>query len=231
MNNSKKHTAPNGVISVLYKEWLAESRSKQVVVSMTVFALLIIVVFSFAFDPANHVMRNVFPGIIWVMIVFAAILGLNRAFVGEQLNDGLTGMLMAPFEWSAIYIGKCLFHFALLILTNVLTVPLLFLLFDFRWEGSAVLLALVIVLGSLGLVVVGVLLAAVAANGKGSELLLPVLLLPLLTPLLIAAVKATTIVLAGGGWSDCALWLELLLAYNIVFGFAGWLLFDYIMEG
>lgn len=221
----------NAVWSILYKEWLVESRSKQVIGSMIVFSLLVIVVFSFAFDPTNHLMRNVFPGIIWVMIVFSAILGLNRAFVAEQLNDCLTGMLMGPFDRSAIYIGKLLFNFALLMLTNVIAIPLLFLLFDFRWQGSVTALLLIITLGSLGLMIVGTLLSAVASFGKGSELLLPILLLPLLTPLLIASVKATGLILDGSDWEAYALWIKLVGGYDVIFGIAGWLLFDYILEG
>lgn len=217
--------------SVLYKEWMVESRSKQVIISMVVFAALIIIVFSFAFDPTNHLMRNVFPGIIWVLVLFSAILGLNRAFVSEQMNDCLTGMLMAPYSWGSIYIGKCLFHFFMLMLTNLIAIPLLFLLFDFRWQGSIPALLLVIVLGSMGLTIVGILLAAIASCGKGSELLLPILLLPLMTPLLIASVKATALILEGNEFQAYALWVELLIVYIIVFGFTSWLLFDYIMEG
>lgn len=221
----------SAVWSIIYKEWMVESRSKQVIGSMIVFSLLVIVVFSFAFDPTNHLMRNVFPGIIWVMIVFSAILGLNRAFVSEQMNDCLTGMLMAPFDRSAIYIGKLIFNFSLLMMTNLIAIPLLFLLFDFRWQGSIAALMLVIILGSLGLMIVGTFLAAVASCGKGSELLLPILLLPLLTPLLIASVKATGLILEGSEWETYALWVKLMGGYDVVFGVTSWLLFDYILEG
>lgn len=221
----------SGLVSVLYKEWLVESRSKQVTISMIVFSLLIVVVFSFAFDPTNHVMRNVFPGIIWVMIIFSSVLGLNRAFIAEQLNDAMTGLLMAPIERSTIYIGKLCFNFAMLSLTNVISLPLLFLLFDFRWQGSLPALIFVIFLGSLGILIVGLVLAAIAACGKGSELLLPILLLPLLTPLLIACVKATALILDGNAWSTYSLWIKLIGAYDVVFITLGWLLFDYIWEG
>lgn len=221
----------NGIFSVLYKEWMVESRSKQVLLSMMVFSLLIIVVFSFAFDPTKHVMKNVFPGIIWVMIVFSAILGLNRAFVAEQLNDAITGLLMAPIERSAIYIGKVLFHFGMLAATNSISIPLLFLLFDFRWEGSVAALVLIVALGSMGLLIVGVFLAAVSSCCKGSELLLPILLLPLLTPLLIACVKATGLILEGSEWGAFSLWLKLIGSYDVIFICVCWLLFDYILEG
>ena len=103
-----------------------------------IFAGLVIVVFSFAFDPANNTTKAVIPGVIWVIIVFAGILGLNRSFISEQRNDTMQGLLVAPMEAASIYLGKFMANFAMMLIVEFVSIPFLFLLFDFKfyWKYS-----------------------------------------------------------------------------------------------
>ncbi|MGC5324729.1 heme exporter protein CcmB [Brevibacillus sp. SYSU BS000544] len=211
----------------LYTEW----KTRQVVSTMLIFSGLVIVVFSFAFDPTNMVVKNVIPGIIWVLIVFSGILGLNRSFLSEMKNDNLQALIMAPVDPSSIYVGKVLANLVNLIIIELVAVPLVFLLFDFRWSGNYLALIAILLLGSIGFISIGTFLAALSSHSRSSEMLLPILLFPVASPVLLAAVQATKILLTStegtaGIWS----WMQLIGAYDVIIFTACFLLFEYILE-
>lgn len=213
----------------LYSEW----KTKQVVTTMLIFSSLIIVTFSFAFDPSNQSVRALIPGMIWIITIFAAILGLNRSFTSEQSSDHIHGFVVAPIDASSVFLGKFIANFIFVLVVQLIAVPLLFLLFDFRvlTIDSIFYLVGIIFLGTFGFVSVGTFLAALSANSKSSEMLLPILLLPIATPVIIAAVQATRIVLIDlEKWSSAMSWMQLMVAYDIIFFVAGLLLFEYVLE-
>lgn len=213
------------------KDIRSELKSKQTIGMMLVFSALVILIFSFAFDPTNNMVKAVIPGLVWVITIFSGILGLNRSFVSELENNCLTGLRSAPIDPASIYIGKVMANFAIVAIVQVIAVPVLFLLFSYRFTGSYLWFILIVLFGTLGFIIVGTFLAALAANAKNSEMLLPVLLLPLISPLIIAGVQATDIVLENTDLGSVISWVQLMVAYDLLFLAACFLLFEYIMEG
>lgn len=213
------------------KDLYSELKTKQILVTQIIFAALVIVIFSFAFDPANNTTKAVIPGVIWVIIVFSGILGLNRSFISEQRNDTIQGLLVAPMEASSIYLGKFIANLAMILVVEIVSIPFLFLLFDFKFSGSIPYFILVIFIGSFGFIATGTFLAALAANSKSSEMLLPLLLFPVTTPILIGVVQATKIILTDMDKLSSALaWTQMVTAYDVIFFVICFLLIDYVLE-
>lgn len=211
----------------LFSEW----KTKQILVTQIIFAGLVIVVFSFAFDPSNNTTKAVIPGVIWVIIVFAGILGLNRSFISEQRNDTMQGLMVAPIEASSIFLGKFIANFIMILIVEIVSIPFLFLLFDFKFLGSLPYFILVIFVGSFGFVSIGTFLAALAANSRSSEMLLPLLLFPITSPILIGVTQATRIILSDMSKLSSALaWMQMVTAYDVIFFVVCFLLIDYVLE-
>ncbi|MFE8698195.1 heme exporter protein CcmB [Cytobacillus sp. FJAT-53684] len=218
-------------VTIAVKDLRNEWKSKQTIGMMIIFSSLVILIFSFAFDPTNNTVKAIIPGLIWVITIFAGLLGLNRSFISEQENDCLTGLRVAPIDPSSIFLGKVLANLLFVIIVQLISIPILFLLFDYRFTGSMIWFLLIVFVATFGFIIVGTFLSALASNAKNSEMLLPVLLLPLLSPLMIAAVQATKIVLEQDGIKDAISWLQLMAGYDLLFFAACFFLFDYLMEG
>ncbi|CRK84085.1 heme exporter protein CcmB [Neobacillus massiliamazoniensis] len=213
------------------KDILSELKTKQILVTQIIFAGLVIVVFSFAFDPSSNMTKAVIPGIIWVIIVFAGILGLNRSFISEQRNDTIQGLLVAPMEAASIFLGKFIANLIMILIVEIVSIPFLFLLFDFKMLGSIPYFILVIFVGSFGFVSIGTFLAALAANSKSSEMLLPLLLFPITSPILIGVTQATRIILSDMSKLSSALaWTQMVTSYDVIFFVVCLLLIDYVLE-
>ncbi|WP_102345488.1 heme exporter protein CcmB [Bacillus sp. Marseille-P3661] len=211
----------------LYSEW----KTKQVVTTMLIFSGLVIVTFSFAFDPANNAVKAVIPGMIWVITIFSGILGLNRSFLSELANDSIHGLIVAPIDPSSVYLGKFLSNLILVLLVQIVSVPLLFILFDFKMFGNVWLLILVLLLGTVGFICVGTFLSALSANSKSSEMLLPIILFPVVSPVVIGAVQASKIILVNYENINSAYsWITLIAVYDLVFFVLCFILFEYVLE-
>ncbi|MBP2241493.1 heme exporter protein B [Cytobacillus eiseniae] len=218
-------------LTIAGKDLRNEWKSKQTIGMMIIFSSLVILIFSFAFDPTNNTVKAIIPGLIWVITIFAGLLGLNRSFIAENENDSLTGLKVAPIDPSSIFLGKVLTNLVLVTTVQIISIPMLFLLFDYRFHGQIIWFLLIVLIATIGFIVIGTFLAALAANAKNSEMLLPVLLLPLLSPLMIAAVQATRIVLEQEGIADAISWLQLMVGYDLLFFAACFFLFEFLMEG
>jgi heme exporter protein B len=213
------------------KDLYSELKTKQVLATMIIFAGLVILVFSFAFDPANNTTKAVIPGVVWVIIVFSGILGLNRSFISEQRNDTMQGLMIAPMDATSIFLGKLIANFAMILVVECISVPFLFLLFNFKILGSVPLFILVLFIGSFGFISIGTFLAALAANSKSSEMLLPLLLFPITSPILIGVVQATRITLTNMDKVKSAMaWIQLVSAYDVIFFVLCFLLIEYVLE-
>lgn len=213
----------------IYSEW----KTKQTVTTMLIFSALVIVTFSFAFDPSNESVNSLIPGMIWIITIFASILGLNRSFVTEQVDDRIYGYIVAPIDPASVFLGKFMANLFFVLIVQVVSIPLLFLLFDMRIATSKSIPFLigVLLLGTFGFICAGTLLAALAANSKSSEMLLPILLFPLSTPVLIASVQATKIVLLDyENINNAIAWMRLTSVYDIIIFVGGLILFEYILE-
>ncbi len=214
--------------AILWRDLVVELRTKESLGAMLLLALMTLVLFDFGFDLRVENVRQVAPGVLWVSFAFAGTLGLNRSLSRDQEQGVLEGLLLAPAERRVIYLGKMLANLAAMSLMEAVLVPLFVALFDISLFRP--LLLPVVVLGTIGFVGIGTLLAAMTVNTRAREALLPVLLFPLVVPILIAAVKATGAVLDGGGWSAIALWVRLMVIYDLVSLALAYLTFAAVVE-
>lgn len=218
------------VSAIVWKDIVAELRTKEMFSAMFVFAVLVIVVFNFAFDlrVSGERVRQVAPGALWVAFAFAGILGLNRAFVAEKDRGCLEGLLLAPVDHTAIYFGKMISTVLFMLIVEALMLPVFTALFGVNLLDLR--LVFIIVLGTVGFASVGTILSAMTAQTRAREVLLPILLLPVAAPVLIAAVKATSGILDGLTMAEIALWWQLLLAFALLYPAVAFMTFDFIVK-
>jgi len=219
----------NVLRAVLWKDLLAEWRSRDRAPAMVVFALLTVVVLRFsqpAGTPAGDALAA--PGLLWVAYVFAAVLGMNRGFAQELENEALSGLALAPVDRGWIYLGKALSNLLLLALAQLSTAVFFAVVFDVDLAGVAAPFLGVALLGAVGLTAAGTLFAGIAVRTRFREVMLPLLLFPLLVPLLVPCVQATAGLLRDGSLPEGA--LELLAVYDGVFLIASFLLFEYVLD-
>lgn len=212
----------------LYSEW----KTKATIGAMLIFSMLVVLVFSFAFDPMKENVKALIPGLIWVIVVFGGMLGLNRAFVSESKNDTMFALNIAPIDPSAVYLGKCFANFVLLLIVEIIAIPFLFLLFNYQINTTYIgYLILVLLIGTLGFVASGTLLASLSSQTKSAEMVLPLLLFPIVSPLLIGVTQATKIFLNNPeNLSSAISWMQLVGAYDVIIFVAGFMLYEYIQE-
>jgi heme exporter protein B len=215
---------------VAWKDLRSEMRSREQALSLLIFALLILVVFNFAFDFTIIDFRSLGPGILWVAFLFSGVLALNHSFRIEREQDRIEGILLAPIDRSAFYLGKVLATVLFMAAVEAVLVPLAAILFNQTLGGRLGMMFLALVLNTIGFAAVGTLFAAVTTQTRRSEMLLPVLLFPAALPIALAAVRATSHILAGGPFAYYANWIYLAAAYDLVFLSASVLLFDYALQ-
>ena len=216
------------VLVIVQKDVAVELSTKEMLSSMFIFSLLVIVIFSFAFELRVEDVRKVAPGVLWVTFVFAGMLGLSRSFVLEKDKGCLEGLLLCPVDRSAIYFGKMLGNVIFMTTVEAMILPIFSILFNISLFQPA--LILIVVLGTLGFAGVGTLFSAMAVHTRSREVMLPVLLFPVVLPAMIAAVKATGGILDGQPFSEIAHWLRLLVVFDVVFLAISFMTFDYVVE-
>jgi heme exporter protein B len=213
---------------ILWKDVISEVRTREMLSSMLVFALLVTVIFSFAIEPGSVDMTDLAPGLLWVAFTFAGILGLNRSFAVEKARNSMEGLMLTPLDRSGIYLAKMLGNFVFLSIVEAVVLPLFWVLSNLTVFPPAVLL--IVPLGTLGFVAAGTLFAAMTVNTRAREVMLPLLLLPVSVPVIVAAVKATGAVMAGESLAATANWLQLLATCDVVFLVVSVLVFEYVIE-
>jgi heme exporter protein B len=219
------------VAALLRKELLVELRTLESVPGMSLFAVTTFVVFHFALN-RNSVDGDLAAGILWVTLLFAAILGINRLFVADADQGGFDGFLLAPVDRSAMLIAKALTLLAYLLAFEIVAVPAFGLLLLSPSLGAAMPQLLgVLALGDLGVAVIGTLVAALAVRTRARDLLGPLLALPLLVPIVIGGARASSPLLALGHQTGVpGRWLLTLGLYDLVFGLIAYALFDFLLE-
>ncbi len=215
------------VATLLWKDIVCELRSKEMFTSMFVFALMVVVIFNFAFELRVENVANVAPGVLWVAIAFAGVLGLNRSLVLEKDRGCIEGLMLCPVDRSAIYLGKMIGNVLFMLAMEAVALPVFAVLFNLPLLTPQVVV--VVFLGTVGLAAVGTLFAAIAVNTRTREVMLPVLLFPVIVPLLIAAVKSTEALVSSQAAGD-APWLSLLAAYGAIFLVVSTLVFEFVLE-
>ena len=217
------------VLAIVAKDVVAELRTREMLSSMFVFALLVILIFNFAFDLRAENQRTLAPGVIWVAIAFAGMLGLSRSFIMEKDRGSMEGLLLTPVDRSAIFLGKMLGNVLFIAVVEIVILPIFMVLFNLS-AAILPLLAGVMVMGTVGFAGVGTLFSAMAVHTRAREVLLPILLFPVVIPVMLAAVKLTSAILDRLSFADVQNWFSLLVAFDLIFMALSFILFDYVME-
>jgi heme exporter protein B len=216
-------------LTIVWKDLMAEWRTKEMFSSMSVFALLLLIIFNFSFDLRVEKVIEVAPGVLWVTFAFAGTLELNRSLAGEIAEARMEGLLLAPMDRSVIYFGKMLGNLVFMLATEAVMLPIFSAVFDLNLIQPGLLLT--VALGTIGFAAVGTLLAVMAANTRAREVMLPILLFPIMVPVVLSAVKLTAGILDGAPWDSLVLWLRLLLGFDIIFLTISYMTFDYVVQG
>lgn len=213
--------------AVLRKDIVIEARSRVNVNAMVFFAGMVLLVFSFALGPSRSHLQAAAGGILWLAFIFAGVLAFGRIYQLEAENNAFEGLLLVAQNRGAIYLGKLIGAMAVMMVIEVVVLPLMVILYNLDLSGSKILgLFAVGFLGTLGFASIGALYGALTMSLRAREILLPLLLLPVTVPVILGAVKATTYILSSR-YGDLRIWLELLVAFDVVFVTAGLLTFEY----
>jgi len=215
------------ILLIAWKDILLEVRTKEIITSILIFALLVVIIFNFAFDPSPALVALVVPGILWVAITFAGVLGFNRSFILEKDRGSLDGLLLCPVSRDVIYLGKLVGTVFFMIVVEALLLPVFAVLYNVSLFLPGLLL--IAFLATLGFAIVGTLFSAMAVNTRSREIMLPLLLLPISVPVLIAAVEATRALLDPSA-SMPSTWWQLLLAFDVIFLVISSFLFGTVLE-
>ena len=219
------------LVTLLVKDLRTELRTREVLATTLVFPLVLLLVFRFAFEVGDMVsLKAAAPGVIWASALLASILALTRAFAAEREDDRILGLLLAPVDRGTIFLAKLLANLVFLALVEAVTLAGFGLFFAVDIVPALPVLVPVVALGTIGIAAVGTIFSAMAVNTRARESLLPLLLFPVLTPVLLAVLEYTRVSLAGGAQSVESHWLATLIAFDVIFVTAGWILFEFVVE-
>lgn len=219
-------------LAVAAKDLRSELRSKEALNASLAFALVILLLFSFAFDPTAETTREISGGLLWLVFAFAGTLILNRSFARELPNDCLDALVASPVPASALFLGKALANLVLLLAVELVSLPVFGIFYNVRWLPHLLPLLGVLVLATWGLAVIGTMFSALTVNLRLRELMLPVLVYPMIIPALMAAMQLTTVLLAGEPVTgDNWLWVRLLVAFDLIFTALALVLVETVLLG
>lgn len=214
---------------IAHKDLLVELRSRQAFLTTLFFATLILLIFNFAFPTGSQATREAAAGILWVALLFPGIIQLNRSFQSETEEGTLYGLILAPLDRGLLFLGKCLANWIFLFCIDIFVLVLFLLFFNYSLGTHVLWLLLLLLLASIGFTAVGTVFAAMLASLRARDVMLPVLLFPVIVPIILAAVNAAEEVLLGSNQEFFRYWLNLLVAFDIIFLSAGYLLFEYVV--
>jgi heme exporter protein B len=218
------------VMAIVRKDFVTEFKTRELFSSMFVFAVLVMLIFIFSINLSIVKANQVGPGVLWVAILFAGTLGLNRSFTLEKENGCLQGLMLAPVDRSAIFFGKMLSNLAFLLIMETFLLPVFMIFFNVDVGSHLASLLAVIFMGTLGFSALGTLLSSLSSNLKTREIMLPILLYPLIVPIAIGSVRLTGQILDGKSLADMMNWVGLILCFDIIFISASIMTIDHILE-
>ncbi len=233
LNSSETQKRPAGnylraVMAIIWKDLSAELRSRELLSSMLVFSLLVILIFYFALELDVKARNGITAGALWVTFAFAGTLGLNRSMAVEKDRGCMDGLLLAPVDRSVIYFGKAISNLVFMLIVEAVVLPVYSVIYNVNLFNFG--LIVVTFLGSVGYIAVGTLLAAMSVQTRTRDVLLPILLFPLVIPVLVAAVKASSGFLLGLEMSEILPWLNILIVYDVIFIAISFMVFDSVVE-
>jgi len=215
-------------LATLTKDIRLEWRSKDALNSMLFFSLLVVVIFSFSFDPLAEESRHIVGGLIWVAFLFAAVVALNQTWARELRNQVLDAYRVSPAPPNALFLAKALGNFIFVGVLEALMTPLFVVFYNLRVLGPSWQLLPIVILGNWALVVNGTLFAAMSLRTRSREIMLPLLLFPISIPAVLGMVSGTTAILTGE--TSARFWIVLLLTYDVVFTTACLALFEIVLD-
>jgi heme exporter protein B len=220
----------NAILSLVLKDVSIELRRKESVAAMVMFGFLVLVIFNFAIESANldpSLRPDLAPGVLWVAVSLAAILGLNRSLAIDLDNDSIQGLLLAPLARGTLYVAKVLSNFLFILIADCIALTAVVIFHDLDPDVRLLWVALIVVLGTFGFASVGTILAMVSSHTRMSEVMLPVLLIPLTLPLILASLVATATALSEQGNVPN---MNLIIGFDIIFLVISYLVFDYVVD-
>ena len=216
------------VLTIVRKDLRAELRSRELISSMGLFAFMSIIIFSFALELERAAREEAITGVLWVSIVFASTIGLNRSMAMEREQGNFDAMLIAPVDRTAIFFGKFIGNLVFALVVGLILLPVMTFLYNISLLQP--LLLVVLLLGTLGFSAVGTLLSAMTVQTRARESLLPIVMMPVALPVLLASVKSSTSILNQTPVNDWIAWLQILIVVDIVYIVMSFLLFEYVVE-
>ena len=220
----------NQIAAIVWKDFVTELKTRDLLSAMFIFALLVILIFIFSINLSIVKASEVGPGILWVAFLFAGTIGLNRSFMLEKENGCLMGLMLVPADRTAIYFGKLISNLIFLSIMELFILPLFMIFFNIDLLSHLGPLLVVVFLGTLGFCALGTLLSSLSANLKTREIMLPILLYPLLIPIIIGAVRMTGQILDGTELADMMKWVGLTASFDIIYIGVSIMTIDHILE-
>jgi heme exporter protein B len=214
------------------KDLRAELRTKEAINGSLAFALVILLLFAFAFDPTGDTTREISGGLLWIVFAFAGTLILNRSFARELPNDCLDALIAAPISGAALFLGKAIANYCLLLAVELVSLPVFGIFYNVRWTQRFPELMLVLLLGTWALTVLGTMTSALTVNIRLREVMLPLLTYPILVPALMGAMRLTMELIAGTPInSENVMWLKMLIGFDVIYTAVSLVLVETILVG
>jgi heme exporter protein B len=206
------------VLVIMAKDLRAELRTKEAINASLSFALVVLLLFSFAFDPSEETTREISGGLLWIVFAFAGTLLLNRSFARELNNDCLDALISAPISGAALFLGKALANYVLVLAVELIALPLFGVFYNVRWTSQFWQLMMVIALATWGMTVTGTMFSALTVNIRLREVMLPILNFPILIPALLGAMQLTSSLVAGKPITEANdSWLKMLIGFDVMY--------------
>jgi heme exporter protein B len=200
------------------------------ILAMCLFSFLVLIIFSFTLGMGLVNLKEIIPGILWVVFIFSGLMGLSRAFGAERDKGTLPGLLLCPVSRWEIFLAKMMVTLIFTVIMEIFTLSLFIILYNMNLLPYLLPLGLIILLGTVGFCIIGTIFSAMSATTRSRDVILSILVFPILVPLIIAAVKATGIILDGKSIQAIYPWLKIMIAFDFVFLLLAYLTFDFIME-
>jgi heme exporter protein B len=218
-------------LTIASKDLRAELRTKETINASVSFSLVILLLFSFAFDPSSDQVREIAGGLLWLVFAFAGALILNRSFARELPNDCLDAILSSPTSGAELFAGKALCNFVLLLAVECFCLPVFGIFYNVRLIGQLPLLFVVLALGTWGMTVIGTMFSAMTVNLRLRELMLPVLAYPMMIPSLMAAIRLTAVLISGEPLGNDQIWFRVLVGFDVIFTLLALALVETVLVG
>jgi heme exporter protein B len=220
------------VLVIMAKDLRAELRTKEAINASLSFALVVLLLFSFAFDPSEETTREISGGLLWIVFAFAGTLLLNRSFARELGNDCLDALISAPIPGSALFLGKALANYVLVLAVELIALPLFGVFYNVRWTSQFWQLMMVIALATWGMTVTGTIFSALTVNIRLREVMLPILNFPILIPALLGAMQLTSALVAGNPITAANdSWLKMLIGFDVMYTAVSVFLVETVLVG